>query len=197
MGARQSRCSLIGMEGLASSQRLARTIRLLPSGNLYLKGVGHTPLFRHDDPDDLAHAHGGVQINDCLCEAVFGEVNHNLFTHGSTRILAIIDQGLDVTYPYGRVPIALAVRAGGHLRPGNLLARKMRRGDSLLDLFVRMTRETGQLVLRSATLPGNEMTDSPDLSATMLRIINDTRSSTRKSFAGGCCTARSPRRTSS
>lgn len=141
----------------------------LPYGNLYIKGVGFTPLFRHDDPDDLAHSHGGVQMNDCLGEAVFGEVNQHLLTNGSTRILAVIDQGENVVYPYGTVPIALAVRSGMQLRPGHLLART-RRGGSLLEVFSKMTRETGQLVTRPNPTTGQKL---PDIRATMLRIVRD------------------------
>ncbi len=151
----------------------------LPYGNLYIKGVGHTPLFRHDDPDDLAHSHGGVQMNDCLGEAVFGEVNQHLFTQGSTRILAIIDQGENVVYPYRTVPIALAIRSGMQLRPGHLLARKTRRSGSLLEIFTKMTRETGQLVTRTDAATGEEL---PDIRATMRRIVYDHARTTAEQF---------------
>jgi hypothetical protein len=142
----------------------------LPYGNLYIKGVGITPLFRHDDPDDLAHSHGGVQMNDCLGEAVFGELNKHLFTQGSTRILAVIDQGKNVVYPHRTVPIALVIRSGMQLRPGHLLARKIRRSGSLLEIFTNMTRETGQLATRLEAAAGKEL---PDIHATMLRIVHD------------------------
>lgn len=151
----------------------------LPYGNLYLKGVGHTPLFRHDDPDDLAHSHGGVQLNDCLCEAVFGEVNQHLFTQGSTRILAIIDQDENVVYPHRTVPIALAVRSGMQLRPGHLLARKTRRGRSLLEIFSKITRETGQLVTRTDAATGTAL---PDIRETMRRVVSDHARTTAEQF---------------
>jgi hypothetical protein len=119
----------------------------LADGNTYVKGIGFTPLFRHNDKDDFVHSHGGVHFEDCLSEAVFGEVNHNLFTLGSTRIVAIIDQGLHVTEPSGRQrPIALATRVGPQLRPGHLLARRRRGSQSPLEMFVRMTSATDQLV---------------------------------------------------
>ena len=73
----------------------------LPYGNLYVKGVGLTPLFKHNDPDDFEHSHGAVHFDDCLLEAVFGEVNENLFARGSARVLAIIDEGRNVTPPSG------------------------------------------------------------------------------------------------
>src|SRR5712692_5737250 len=75
-----------GGDGIGNGLGSARS-GFLPFGNLYLKGVGITPLFRQDDPEDLAHSHGGVQLNHCLGEAVFGEVDQHLFTLGSTRIL--------------------------------------------------------------------------------------------------------------
>ena len=137
----------------------------LPHGNLYVKGLGFTPLFRHNDADDFVHSHGGVHLEDCLSEAIFGEVNHNLFTLGANRIVAIIDQGKHVTEPSGkRRHIALAIRAGGQLRPGHLLAKRARGSQSPLELFVSMTRATQQLVLRDGV---------PDVSATMLRVIDD------------------------
>ena len=48
----------------------------LSDGNLYVKGIGFTPLFRHNDKDDFVHSHGGVHFEDCLSEAMFGEVDH-------------------------------------------------------------------------------------------------------------------------
>src|SRR5688500_3560324 len=136
----------------------------LSDGNLYVKGIGFTPLFRHNDKDDFVHSHGGVHFEDCLSEAIFGEVNHNLFTLGSTRIVAIIDQGMHVTEPSGRQrPIALAVRVGPQLRPGHLLAKRARGSQTPLEMFVQMARATLQLVSNGV----------PDVSATMLRVIDD------------------------
>lgn len=136
----------------------------LSDGNLYVKGIGFTPLFLHNDKDDFVHSHGGVHFEDCLSEAVFGEVNHNLFTRGSTRIVAIIDQEMHVTEPSGRRrDIALAVRAGPQLRPGHLLAKRARGSLSPLEMFVRMTAATHQLVSNGVA----------DVGATMLRVIDD------------------------
>ncbi len=143
----------------------------LPYGNLYVKGVGFTPLFKHNDPNDFVHSHGGVHLEDCLTEAVFGEVNHNLFTQGSIRILAIIDQGKHVTEPSGRLRhIALAVRAGSQLRPGHLLGKPGRPSRSLLDKFVSITGASHQLVTCVDKLTGDEI---PDVAATMLVVIDD------------------------
>lgn len=139
----------------------------LSDANLYIKGLGFTPLFRHNDKDDFVHSHGGVHLDDCLSEAVFGEVDRNLFELGASRIVAIIDQGLFVTEPSGRRrDIALAVRAGVQLRPGHLLAKRVRGSLAPLELFINLTRATNQLVLNSGS-------GVPDLSATMLRVIDD------------------------
>jgi hypothetical protein len=152
----------------------------LPFGNLYVKGVGLTPLFKHDDPDDFAHSHGGVHLDDCLTEAVFGEVNHNLFAQGSARVLVIIDQGKHVTTPTGRrIPVALVVRAGAQLRPGHLLGSHPLRRRSRLDRFVSIARATGQLITRQAKRTGR---DIPDVAATMLRIIDDHARTAAESF---------------
>lgn len=146
----------------------------LSHGNLYVKGLGFTPLFRHNDPDDFVHSHGGVHLEDCLSEAVFGEVTHNLFALGSNRIVAIIDQGKHVTEPSGRQRhIAIAVRTGAQLRPGHLLARRARGSRSPLEIFISITRASGQLVTAS---------DVPDVSATMLRVIDDHAQTAADSF---------------
>lgn len=159
-----------GGDGLGGTLGAGRA-GFLPYGNLYLKGVGLTPLFRPARVEDFPHSHGGVQINDCLGEAVFGEVNQHLLTQGSTRILAIIDQGDFIVYPNGfTVPIALVVRSGMQLRPGYLLSRQVRRDCSLLEIFKRITSATGQLVKRRDALTSEQI---PDIKATMLRIIDD------------------------
>ena len=146
----------------------------LAQGNLYVKGLGFTPLFRHNDADDFVHSHGGVHLEDCLSEAVFGEVNHNLFALGANRIVAIIDQGKHVTEPSGKIRhIALAIRAGAQLRPGHLLAKRAAGSPSPLEMFISMTRATKQLVVRD---------DVPDVAATMLRVIDDHAQTAADSF---------------
>jgi hypothetical protein len=149
----------------------------LPEGNLYVKGLGFTPLFRNNDPDDFVHSHGGVHLEDCLSEAIFGEVNHNLFTLGSNRIVAIIDQGRSVVDPNRRTRhLALAVRAGAQLRPGHLLAKRARGSCSPVELFINIARATNQLV---TTTNGVEV---PNVSATMLRVIDDHARTAAESF---------------
>jgi hypothetical protein len=158
-----------GGEGVSPALGAGRA-GFLSYGNLYVKGVGFTPLFKHDDPDDFVHSHGAVHLDDCLSEALLGEVNENLFTSGSSRVVAVIDQGLHVTAPKGqRIPIALAVRTGAQLRPAHLMSRHTP-GRALLEKFIRMTRATGQLVTRHDQRSGAEV---PDVRATMLRIIDD------------------------
>jgi hypothetical protein len=143
----------------------------LPFRNLYLKGVGHTPLFRHDDPNDFDHSHGGVSMVEGMLEAVFGEVNTNLFTKGSARILAIIDHDDYTIYPDGKKePRAIVVRAGAQLRPAHLFARGVKGGYSKLEVFTRITRLTGQLRMRAGGGPDKPV---PDLRLTMLRVIDD------------------------
>jgi hypothetical protein len=152
----------------------------LPYGNLYIKGLGFTPLFKHDNPDDFAHSHGEVHFYDCLAEAVFGEVNQNLLAGGSTRVLAIIDQGRHVTTPGGRrIPVALVVRAGMQLRPGHLLGAHWKGGQSRVEQFVQIVRATGQLVTHRDPRTG---INEPDLRATMQRVIDDHARTAAESF---------------
>src|ERR1043166_1961343 len=148
----------------------------LPEANLYIKGLGFTPLFRHNDKDDFVHSHGGVHFEDCLSEAIFGEVDHNLFELGASRIVAIIDQGKFVTEPSGRRrPVAIAVRTGTQLRPGHLLAKRVRGSRSPVEMFASIASATGQLVRQTGSR-------WPDLAATMLCIVDDHARTAADSF---------------
>lgn len=159
-----------GGDGVAPALGAGRA-GFMPYGNLYVKGLGLTPLFKHNDPDDFAHSHGELHMDDCLAEAVFGEVNENLFTQGAARVLAIIDQGRSVTAPSGLViPVCLLIRAGAQLRPGHLVGSHLSRGSSRLKKFLRMTRASDQLVKRRDPKTRRTL---PDVRATMLRIIDD------------------------
>jgi hypothetical protein len=163
-----------GGEGVSPALGAGRA-GFLRDGNLYVKGIGFTPLYRDGDKDDFVHSHGGVHFEDCLSEAVFGEVNANLFSLGSTRIVAIIDQEMHVTDPNGRErPIALAVRVGPQLRPGHLLARRTRGSQTPLEMFVQMTTATKQLVTKGSRVP--------DVAATMMRVIDDHARAAAESF---------------
>jgi len=133
----------------------------LSHGNFYLKGVGHTPLYKKHRDDDFQHTHGGLSLFECMLEALFGEVSAHFLTHGSARILAILDQGDFTIHPDGtRVARAIAVRAGSQLRPGHVFAYTVQGQAARLEQFLRIVRATGQLVRR-------------DLTATMLRIVDD------------------------
>lgn len=136
----------------------------LGQGNFYLKGIGHTPLYRRAADDDFQHTHGGFSLRESMFEAMFGEVNAHLLTHGSARIVAIVDQGQLTVHPDGMEEArAIAVRVGEQLRPAHVFAHALRSQAARLERFLAMTRATGQLVARPA----------PDLAATMLRIIDD------------------------
>lgn len=156
-----------GGDGVAPALGSARA-GFLPYGDFFLKGVGHTPLFKYDDPHDFAHSHGGLNMWQAMAEAVFGEVNANLFGENSTRILAIIDQDDYTVYPNGRkIPRAVAVRVGNQLRPGHAMAKRVR---GVVDIFIKTVRATGQLVTRWDAAAGRRV---PDLKATLLRVIDD------------------------
>ena len=159
-----------GGDGVAPALGSARA-GFLPYCDLFIKGVGHTPLFKHNDPDDFAHAHGGLNMYQAIAEAVFGEVNLNLFGPKSTRILAIIDQGDHTTYPNGKKDVrAVAARIGNQLRPGHVLAKRVRGDRSRFDVFLAIAAESGQLVTRRDDVTGEQL---PDIKATMLRVIDD------------------------
>jgi hypothetical protein len=159
-----------GGDGIGKARGSARA-GFLPYGNISLKGIGLTPLFKPDDEDDFDHSHGGLNMFAALAEALFGEVNRNLFSKPSTRVLAIIDQDDYTRYSGGRkVARAIIARTGHQLRPAHVLARWVRGKCSRLDLYVNITRETGQLVTRRDLKEGAGV---PDLKATMLRVIDD------------------------
>jgi len=144
----------------------------LPYGNLFLKGIGKTPLFRHKDKDDFAHSHGWLPMAEALFEAVLGEVNNNLLSHRSTRVLAIIDQHQEIVYPDGRRrPSGIAVRSGRQLRPGHVMAPRSGGDRSRTEIFLSITSETGQQAICDGE-PGRGR-HSADLHATMLRIVDD------------------------
>ncbi len=140
---------------------------LYPWGDLFLKGIGATPLLR-DHPDDFYHSHGGMHLWHGLYVAALGELCANLFANGSTRILAVIDQGDYTAYPSGElIPRGIEVRVGSHLRPAHLLLRRNVAVPPAWKLFLAMTRASGQLVMSRSLRPRR-----PDLRGTMLRILD-------------------------
>ena len=159
-----------GGDGVAPALGSSRS-GYLPFGDIFLKGVGHTPLFRHNDPDDFLHSHGGFDMEEGLAEAVWGEINANLISQDSSRILAIIDQDDYTNYPDGeRAPRAIVARTGYQLRPGHVLAPRLQGQRSRLDIFISITRATGQLATREDPATGEEV---PDIRGTMLKVIDD------------------------
>ena len=159
-----------GGDGIAPALGSSRSA-FLPFGNLFIKGVGFTPLFRHNDPEDFSHSHGGLGMDEAVSEAMWGEINAKLFGKDSARVLAIIDLDDYTVWPDGsRIPRVVIARCGNQLRPAHVLARRGRGERSRLDLFISITRETGQLVTRKGAMGGEGI---PDIKATMLRVIDD------------------------
>ena len=139
----------------------------LPYGNLNIKGVGITPL-AVANPNDFQHSHGGAPMREGLVEAMWGELNLNLFARGSTQILAVIDNGDYTEWPSGgREHRSLIVRAGTQFRPAHLLQGYDSGRANAGEAFVNATRETGELVTRK-TESGEEV---PDLQATMTNVV--------------------------
>src|SRR5579863_4244327 len=159
---------LYGGDGVSPCLGSARGA-FFPYCNAFAKGIGYTPLYRHDDPHDFAHGHGGLDLHEALTEAVMGEVNVNLFEKKTTRILLIFDQGDSTIYPNGKLlPRGVTIRVGDQLRPAHILARAKWSRRSRLQVFLAMTTESGQLITREQD--GGAV---PDLRATFLRIIDD------------------------
>jgi hypothetical protein len=156
-----------GGEGIGYHRGSARGA-LYPWGDLFLKGIGATPLLR-DDPDDFYHSHGGTHLWHGLYVAALGELCTNLFANGAARILAVIDQGDYTIYPSGElIPRGIEVRVGLHLRPAHVLLRRNAGVPPAWTLFLAMTRVSGQLVMSRSS----RGTSRPDLRGTMLRIID-------------------------
>ena len=110
-----------GGDGVAPALGSSRS-GYLPFGDIFLKGVGRTPLFRHNNADDFPHSHGGFDMDEGLAEVVWGEINANLMSRDSSRILAIIDQDDYTHYPDGERSLrAIVARTGCQLRPGHVL----------------------------------------------------------------------------
>jgi hypothetical protein len=138
-----------------------------PWGNLQSKGVGLTPLFKSGG--DFQHSHGGAPMKEGVLEAIWGEVNGNLFSAGSTRILAVIDNDDHTVWPDGsKERRALIIRAGNQLRPAHLLTGMSEAGPGSIDAFMRAVAQTGDLVVREDS-SGQR---TPDLAATFDRLID-------------------------
>ncbi|HEX2123111.1 MAG TPA: hypothetical protein VHL59_15870, partial [Thermoanaerobaculia bacterium] len=153
-----------GGDGIAPYLGSARAA-FAPWGDILLKGIGLTPLFQTHNEDDFPHSHGRAVMDESFVEALQCEVAFHLFSRTPARILAIVDQDEIIDFPDGRrFAGAVLARAGLQLRPAHVLAHDALRNRWCRDVFVRITRETGQLVERDGL---------PDLKATMLRVIDD------------------------
>jgi len=139
----------------------------MEAGNFNIKGVGITPL-AVANPNDFQHSHGGAPLREGLVEAMWGELNTNLFTQGSTRILAVIDNNDYTEWADGsREHRALIVRAGTQFRPAHLLQGFSNGRSNAGQSFVNATRETGELV----TVTNAEGDQVPDLDATKRNVV--------------------------
>lgn len=58
-------------------------------GPIQIKGIGRNPLAGQDT--DYWHQHGAASLQDCVKEAIWGEILDAALPHGATRALAIID----------------------------------------------------------------------------------------------------------
>lgn len=155
-----------GGTGMGKNEGAGRAA-FLPWGNLNIKGVGRTPLAKITEAQDFHHAHGGAPMREGLIEAAWGEVGSNLFSRGSSRILAIIDVGDYTQWQNGsKEKRALIVRAGHQLRPAHVLTGFDQGGAFSERVFVAMARELGLLVEKRGA-KGTE----PDLPATMKKLI--------------------------
>lgn len=134
-----------GGTGMGNNEGAGRAA-FLPWGNLNIKGVGKTTLSKIDEKQDFHHAHGGAPMREGLIEAAWGEVGANLFSRGSSRILAIIDVGDFTQWADGsKERRALIIRASHQLRPAHVLQNFDHGGEFSERVFVDMARELGLL----------------------------------------------------
>jgi hypothetical protein len=132
---------------------------ITPSFDVFIKGLGRTPLARAGNP---RHSNGVCHLLQCVAEAVFGELDAHLFGAGSTRVIAILDQDRTVVIDGKRCHAALVARVGVPFRPAHLVRRLEEDLRDIPSLFARLTRLGGILATR-----GNQ----PDLGRTMRRIL--------------------------
>ncbi len=113
-------------------------------GDLNAKGIGAVREMLSDlTPYD--HRHGGMSLTEGAVEAILGEVNQNLFSRGSTRVLAVLDRGDHITWSDGGVERrGLAFRHGKQVRPAHLMAGPNKGQE--LDILLRALEQAGDLV---------------------------------------------------
>ncbi len=126
-----------------------------------IKGVGRTSLVSKLVSFD--HAHGGAGTNEALRERVFGAVNENLFTHGSTQVLGIFATDDMTVWPDGQKERrVLIMRTGRQLRPAHLMQGYDGAAPGALGIFLRGAEDSGDLVTAK---------EKPDVAATMRNLI--------------------------
>ena len=147
--------------GMAKNEGSGRAA-FLPTRNLHIKGVGQTPLVKSEG-NDFTHSHGGAPMREGFLEAIWGQVGDNLFTHGSTQVVAVIDAGDSTVWADGtHEKRALIIRAGRQLRPAHLMTSLFGAGTFGVDAFLRGVKDSGDLVSKNGV---------PDLAATMKKVI--------------------------
>lgn len=90
---------------------------------LMIKGFGPTPLVHTEAP--ITHRHGNCPLRECIKEAIWGNVSQNLFTHGGTEVLAVIDLKTSNSNPEtkgGHDRHGIVVRANTNLRPAHFIS---------------------------------------------------------------------------
>lgn len=132
-----------GGEGLGYNRGSARAA-FFGGLNLNAKGIGVIKEMASDlTPYD--HRHGGMSLIEGGLEAVWGEVNTNLFSRGSTRVLAVLDRGDSIVWENGGTEArGVAYRYGNQTRPAHLMFQGA--AASNFDRLLRMLEETGDLV---------------------------------------------------
>ena len=118
---------------------------ILLSKNVFLKGIGRTPLAGVGSP---RHRDGGLQLVHAIAEAVYGELATRIFSAGAARVVAILDQGRTVEVDGGLARAAVIARCGAPYRPAHLVRQLGEDLSDLPTLFVKLARYGGVLVTR-------------------------------------------------
>ena len=132
---------------------------ILLSKNVFLKGIGRTPLAGVGGP---RHRDGGLQLVHAIAEAVYGELATRIFSAGAARVVAILDQGRTVEVDGSLARAAVIARCGAPYRPAHLVRQLGEDLSDLPTLFVKLARYGGVLVTRDGR---------PQLADTMRRIL--------------------------
>lgn len=120
---------------------------ILLDRNVFLKGIGRTPLAGGGRP---RHRDGELQLVHAIAEALYGELAARLFSAGAARVVAILDQGRTVRVDgRGRLQRAAVIaRVGAPYRPAHLVRRLDEDLSDLPALFVQLARQGRVLATR-------------------------------------------------